>query len=673
MQNLFILLLTLVIFIIAKLNFMASNLFSFGDVRNHPHRSGFDLSRRICFTSKAGELLPVYYKLVYPGDKFQIRHQLFTRTQPVNTAAYTRIREYLDWYFVPLRLINKNLPQALMNMQDNPVQASGIISNKIVTSDIPWTLLGHDSKPLGIANILFRMYKGSSSDGINPVLNFFGFNSGTLGAKLAMMLRYGNFISKDYSGSAPGDLSLGLSKSDLDLRAYNSSFAVNVLPFAVYQKIYADHFRFSQWEKNEPYTYNFDWYSGGNIFTALALGAAGSVLKAYLEGNNLFTLRYANWSKDLFMGVMPNSQLGEVSVVEVLSEAATRSYPVSLFSSLQSADGVNQLGAAIPAAPFNEASGINSSSSYAYDIDFGTQKWNSKTKDMEWTGARNIGSGHMGVTIPGSQLAASFSVLQLRMAEAVQRYREVAQVADQTARDQIYAHFGVTLSPALSDTCFRVGGSASNIDISEVVNTYLPEAQQDASATIKGKGVGSGQGGVNFSSDEYGILMAIYHVVPLLDYVITGQPQDLLYTSTSDLPFPEFDSIGMQSLHFGRFFNHNSDKFTFDPTSSVMGYTPRFIDLKTDYDEVYGAFRSTLKSWVAPLDPDYLSEWIDSTVSAGQTYYSLNYGFFKVNPSVLDSIFKVKADSSMDTDQFLSSLYLDVKAVRNFDYDGMPY
>ena len=104
-----------------------------------------------------------------------------------------------------------------------------------------------------------------------------------------------------------------------------------------------------------------------------------------------------------------------------------------------------------------------------------------------------------------------------------------------------------------------------------------------------------------------------------------------------------------------------------------MGYVPRFIDLKTDYDEVYGAFRSTLKSWVAPLDPEYLSKWIDSTVSAGQTYYSLNYGFFKVNPSVLDSIFKVKVDSSMDTDQFLSSLYLDVKAVRNFDYDGMPY
>ena len=204
------------------------------------------------------------------------------------------------------------------------------------------------------------------------------------------------------------------------------------------------------------------------------------------------------------------------------------------------------------------------------------------------------------------------------------------------------------------------------------MNNNLADENQ---ADIMGKGVGSGQGGVNFSSDEYGVLMAIYHVVPLLDYVITGQPQELLYTNTADLPFPEFDSIGMQSLHFGRFFNHKSLAFSSDPTKSVMGYVPRFIDSKTDYDEVYGAFRSTLKSWVAPLDPDYLSKWVSSTILPGESAptYSLNYGFFKVNPSVLDSIFRVNADSSMDTDQFLSSLYLDIKAVRNFDYDGMPY
>nr|DAH62200.1 MAG TPA: Major capsid protein [Microviridae sp.] len=646
MQNLFILLLTLAIFIIAKLNFMASNLFSFGDVRNHPRRSGFDLSRRICFTSKAGELLPVYYKLVYPGDKFQIRHQLFTRTQPVNTAAYTRIREYLDWYFVPLRLINKNLPQALMNMQNNPVQASGIASNKIITNDIPHTVLGNSgvAGKRGIASILQYMYEGAYDQKIKPVNNFFGFNAGTCGAKLAMMLRYGNFISSLYSGTSQ---SFGLSSSPVfSLVAYNSEYSVNVLPFAAYQKIYADHFRFSQWEQNEPYTYNFDWYSGGNIFSGFLAGYTDK-LKEYVEGSNLFTLRYANWPKDLFMGVMPNSQLGDVSVVDVLPS---------------SSDSPNLIGDVVGVTTDN----VNVTGLIAMNRTTEAGVFNmrpARTPDTDTV---------LRAVISNPSLQASFSVLQLRMAEAVQRYREVSQVADQTARDQIYAHFGVSLSPALSDTCFRIGGSASNIDISEVVNNNLAGENQ---ADIMGKGVGSGQGGTNFSSDEYGILMAIYHVVPLLDYVITGQPQDLLYTNTADLPFPEFDSIGMQSLHFGRFFNYKTVAFSADPTDSVMGYTPRFIDLKTDYDEVYGAFRSTLKSWVAPLDPDYLSKWVTSTILPGESTptYSLNYGFFKVNPSVLDSIFKVKADSSMDTDQFLSSLYLDVKAVRNFDYDGMPY
>ena len=631
---------------------MASSLFSYGDVRNHPHRSGFDLSRRICFTSKAGELLPVYYKLVYPGDKFNIRHQLFTRTQPVNTAAYTRIREYLDWYFVPLRLINKNLPQALMNMQNNPVQASGIGTNKIITNDIPWTVLGNENSggSRGIGSILNYMYAGAYGT-IDPVVNFFGFNAGTLGTKLVMMLRYGNFISPQYSDASDPGNSFGLSGStEFSLKSYNSNYAVNILPLAAYQKIYADHFRISQWEGNEPYTYNFDWYSGGNIFASFSAGPSAS-LKEYVEGNNLFTLRYANWPKDLFMGVMPNSQLGDVSVVDILPSSDR---PSNLIGNVvgvnpQDVDLTGQIA-------MNKVAG-------------------SSTGEYNLMPARQPDSAVLKAVISNPVLQASFTVLQLRMAEAVQRYREVSQVADQTARDQIYAHFGVTLSPALSDTCFRVGGSVSNIDISEVVNTYLPEAEQNASAIIKGKGVGSGQGGVNFSSDEYGILMAIYHVVPLLDYVITGQPQELLYTNTADLPFPEFDSIGMQSLHFGRFFNYKSDTFASDPTGSVMGYTPRFIDLKTDYDEVYGAFRSTLKSWVTPLDPEYLSKWVTSTISPGESIptYSLNYGFFKVNPSVLDSIFKVAADSSMDTDQFLSSLYLDVKAVRNFDYDGMPY
>ena len=270
-------------------------------------------------------------------------------------------------------------------------------------------------------------------------------------------------------------------------------------------------------------------------------------------------------------------------------------------------------------------------------------------------------------------LGSSFSILQLRMAEAVQKYREVSQFADQDARGQIMAHFGVSLSPVLSDKCMYLGGSSANIDLSEVVNTNITG---DNVAEIAGKGVGTGQGNFSGKFDEYGIIIGIYHNVPLLDYVITGQPQNLLYTNTADLPFPEFDSIGMQTIQFGRFVNSKAVGWTsgVDYRTQTMGYLPRFFDVKTRYDEVLGAFRSTLKNWVAPLNPADLSQWLQTSVtSSGKLALNLNYGFFKVNPRVLDSIFNVKCDSTIDTDQFLTALYMDIKAVRNFDYDGMPY
>lgn len=617
------------------------SLFNMSAVKNHPRRSGFDLSNRVCFTSKTGELLPVFWDIVYPGDSFKIKTQLFTRTQPLNTAAYTRIREYLDFYFVPLRLINKNLPTALMQMQDNSVQATGLSSNKVVTTDIPWVSFGSPSNNNTSLNILGHLYNTSSVD----FSDLLGFNALTQSAKLLMYLRYGNFLAS--TSNVTKSTSVGLSSS-LDLRNSESGStgysSVHILPLAAYQKVYADFFRFTQWEKNQPYTYNFDWYSGGNVLASLT---SQTLAEKYYSDDNLFTLRYANWPKDMFMGVMPDSQLGDVSIVDASGSEGT--FPVGL---LDAKDGTLRAGLLARS---------NSSPAEQSPLEIRTSSALSANTTYGVYAQRAAG------------LASSFSILQLRMGEAVQKYREVSQFADQDARGQIMAHFGVSLSPVLSDKCMYLGGSSSNIDLSEVVNTNITG---DNTAEIAGKGVGTGQGSFSGSFDEYGIIIGIYHNLPLLDYVVTGQPQNLLYTNTADLPFPEFDSIGMQTIQFGRFVNSKSISWTsgVDYRIQTMGYLPRFFDLKTRYDEVLGAFRSTLKNWVAPLDPSYVSKWLQSSVtSSGKLTLNLNYGFFKVNPRVLDSIFNVKCDSTIDTDQFLTALYMDIKAVRNFDYDGMPY
>lgn len=630
-----------------------ANLFDYGDVKNHPRRSGFDLSKRRLFTAKVGELLPVYWRLTYPGDKFKLGVQHFTRTMPVNTAAFTRIREYYDWYWVPLRLINKNIGQALVNMVDNPVQASGLQSARQVVQDIPYSSFGTSpdgsSIPFSGISALLSIANGSSDQPVS--VNQFGFKVSACSAKLLKYLGYGSLYPSGYttvSSFAAGLYGL-TSNTDIDkydVRAVDNN--VNLLPLLVYQKIYADYFRFQQWENNEPWTYNADYYNGGNFLSSLNSAQSAH---DYVSSNNIFTLRYANWKKDLFMGVMPNSQLGDIATINISGN--TDNSGGGIISTRFISDTSDP--ASNPPVAAN-AAGVTPGSGVA----------------LRLSGAATLPTGTLGIAKSDVSAGGSFNILQLRMSEALQRYREVAQCSDQTYRDQIQAHFGVSLSAALSDKCMWIGGHASNLNIDDVVNTNLTEGNTD----IKGKGVASGQGFENFSCDEHGVLMCIYHAEPLLEYVRSGNPRELLYTDTTDLPFPEFDSIGMESVNFLELFNSTSAYQDINPdfTSSILGYAPRYYELKTDIDEVCGAFTTTLQQWVAPINPIYLKTWFDKSFNPSDLgALNINYNWFKINPSLLDNIFIQKADSTWDSDQLWIAAYFDIKAVRNFDYDGMPY
>ena len=83
------------------------------------------------------------------------------------------------------------------------------------------------------------------------------------------------------------------------------------------------------------------------------------------------------------------------------------------------------------------------------------------------------------------------------------------------------------------------------------------------------------------------------------------------------------------------------------------GYNPRYWPWKSKIDRVHGAFTTTLKDWVAPIDDDYLFKWFRSKDGKAA---SVSWPFFKVNPNTLDSIFAVAADSIWESDQFLVTL-----------------
>lgn len=97
---------------------------SLPNLKNHVSRNGFDLSEKVAFTAKVGQLLPIMHKEVIPGDKFKINVKAFARTQPVNTAAFTRIRQYYDFFFVPWSQLWRNFGNFVTQINDAKNRAS---------------------------------------------------------------------------------------------------------------------------------------------------------------------------------------------------------------------------------------------------------------------------------------------------------------------------------------------------------------------------------------------------------------------------------------------------------------------------------------------------------------------------------------------------------------------
>lgn len=606
------------------------------NLQNHPHRSGFDIGRKNAFTAKVGELLPVYWDISMPGDKYKFNVEYFTRTQPVETSAYTRLREYFDFYAVPLRLLWKSAPSVLTQMQDiNQTQALSLTQNLSLGTYLPSLSLSR----LGSAPICLNK-NSSDPDSSSGRLNLFGFSRGDLCFKLLNYLGYGNLISVlPSSAQRWWSTSLKNDGSSNYTQAYIQNNYVNLFPLLAYQKIYQDFFRWSQWENANPSSYNVDYFSGDSPSLVSNLPVYPS---SYWDSDTMFDLKYCNWNKDMLMGVLPNSQFGDVAVIDL---------PSSL-SDVQVADTTGAL------YPVGTATVMNTgiaTSPIGVHLSSGA--------------VVNAGS-HLSVNV--QDIASKFTVLALRQAEALQRWKEISQSGDSDYREQIRKHFGVNLPQALSNMCTYIGGISRNLDISEVVNNNL--AAEGDTAVIAGKGVGTGNGSFTYTTNEHCVVMCIYHAVPLLDYTITGQDGQLLVTDAESLPIPEFDNIGMEVLPMAQIFN--------SPKASIVnlfnaGYNPRYFNWKTKLDVVNGAFTTTLKSWVSPVTESLLSGWFGFGYNEDNVNQStkvvLNYKFFKVNPSVLDPIFGVNADSTWDSDQLLINSYIGCYVARNLSRDGVPY
>ena len=566
------------------------------------HRSSFDLSSKKLFTAKIGEILPCYWQIAIPGNKYRISADWFTRTVPVNTAAYTRIKEYYDFYAVPLRLISRALPQAFTQMSDYMTSAASNSANTDQLTSVPYAPVGNIS-----AEIRARVAAATVDDA------GFGFAYGS--CKLLDMLGYGSFIGSGNDKKKEITMQyLGLDTTSLadgqNPLIYGTSINLNLLPIFTYQKIYFDFFSNSQWEKHLAYSYNVDYWDGKSSVEISA---------------DMIKLRYANYPKDYFLGVLPASQYGSVAVLpsinssrEPSSVAFGTDSRLGSYATLTNPNG----GSAVAVSPSN----TSGSTRYAF-------------------------------------LNSDLSALSIRATEYLQRWKEVVQFSSKDYSDQMAAQFGIKAPEYMGNHAHYIGGWSNVININEVLNTNL--TADNSQAVIAGKGVGSQSGHtINYDCGaEHQVIMCVYHSVPLLDWSLKGHNPQLLCTSVSDFPQPAFDQLGMQPVPALTLNNSPSS-----PTGNI-GYNLRYWQWKSAVDTVHGAFRpaAAYQSWVAPLQGSQVQV-------SGQS--SLSYQSFKIRPQQLNSIFEPQITTSnynVAYDQLLCNVNFQVYAVQNLDRNGLPY
>ena len=389
---------------------------------------------------------------------------------------------------------------------------------------------------------------------------------------------------------------------------------VNVMRFLAYQKICEDFFRFDRWQAPKPWLWNLDYVTQDNM------------LQLDDIDRQVFALRRCNWEKDYFTGLLPNKQFGSTATVDVNMSSS------DLAKALANSQMVTKNTSG------NIATAYNSSN------------------QVTLTGI----SDNKGIT-------SLFDVLQLRQASALQKWQEVAQSGRLDYMHQVEKHFGVKPSSSYARMATYLDGFSNQLQIGEVENTNLV----DNTPTIRGNCRGSLQNGGKYEFKEHGIFMVIYHATPLLDWQNVGIDAFNTKLAPTDFAIPEYDKLGMQPtrLYEMTTFNDNSGDADYVDPSTILGYAPRYIEYKTSKDIVQGEFLGSLASWCAPLTDAWLQKIMLATAS-GTQQPKLWSRFFEIDPTVLDSVFGVSAKLA---NQLYVNAGIGLSAVRNLDFDGLPY
>lgn len=254
---------------------MKQSVFNLNTLKAHPERNAFDLSHNDVFSCAPGMLLPISCTEVLPNEHYEINPQIFLRTMPLNSAAFVRMRQHIEFFFVPMRVLSRQFQQFVVGTK-YPISALSTLND--FSKSLPSISLNHLRALVQLSDDRADGLGISLSSGIKRLLDLLG---------------YGFASPRDVNDKNYPD-----TYSTSNPSITQNPPKLSLFRLCAYQKIYQDFYRNSYWESADASAFNLD-------------DKFGAVLEYTPNAERLrsiCSIRYRNWTKDFFTSVQPTFQ-----------------------------------------------------------------------------------------------------------------------------------------------------------------------------------------------------------------------------------------------------------------------------------------------------------------------------------------------------------------------------
>lgn len=497
-----------------------------------------DLSHDFGFTCSTAQLLPVFHDYVNAGETVEVGFNYYLRTQPLQSAAMSKLKCHTEYFFVPMQLLYQPFGSFLYGITDEfSTQFSGSLMDVLPVVDLD--------------NVM---------DNVSPGRTLYTENGVTVGESNAgLMYRLADMFGFDPTRMVTGSVP-------------NEHVNPSVFPYQylAYNCIYEYYYRLDNREVFDQSVFNFDkFYQNSSPLTNVDFNS-----------DRIFSLRYRPLGNDYFTDVKVSPivdvlNLNNKNYLDSANTWLSRSYTGSLGNDsyrVLYSGGVGNVGNNIADSP-----NIPKSASLDIKTNFGF------AANYPSSGTSDISTfPYNGLDINTANIRAMF---------ASEKLWSITGRAKKHYDDQTLAHFGfeVPHDPKHEITCF--GHDVSDINIGEVISTSNTWDGSNGSplAEIAGKGYGGQQGKKHkFTAPCHGVIMVIYSVIVDRNY-IQGVPKYNVMRDRSDLYQPEYDHLGMQPM-----FMYEVGDYILANHGGIYGWQYRYEQWKRRYNRLTRGFTSAV-------------------------------------------------------------------------------